>query len=48
MSKIKHRYFCAICQITFDQPTEFVKDRQKHISRGETKKENEKPKTTTK
>jgi hypothetical protein len=48
MSRIKHRYFCSTCQIFFDSPTEFVKDRQKHISRGEINKEHDKSETTTK
>jgi hypothetical protein len=44
---MKNSHFCAICQRTFGSPSAFIKDRQEHISKGETKKQNGKSKTTT-
>jgi hypothetical protein len=52
VKKVKNRYFCAICKHSFVTPTDFIKDRQKHISKGETHIKNDKfsskPKATVK
>jgi hypothetical protein len=45
---MKNKHFCPICRRTFDNPSAFIKDRQEHISKGETKKQNGKSKTITK
>jgi hypothetical protein len=44
---MKNRHFCMICRTSFDSPAAFMKDRQEHISKGETKKQNGKSKATT-
>ena len=48
MSRTVRKYFCSICRINFHNPSEFFKDRQEHISKGETNKQNGKSKATTK
>jgi transposase-like protein len=48
MNIIKNRYFCPICQASFKNSNAFFVDRQKHISKGDTKEKDGKSKTITK
>ena len=48
MKRKINKHFCSICKVSFDNAKAFMLDRQQHISKGETKKQDVKSKTTTK